>query len=377
MPWCTLTAMVQDTHIHPAAAGPAPAPGGGGFFSRLFEVFTPRRQCMNFENDVVWLHAVSDTLIAAAYFSIPLALLYFVRRRKDLAFNWMFLLFAAFILACGTTHVFGVVAIWKPYYRLDGLVKLFTGAVSVATAVLLWPLVNKALLLPSPEQLRIANAGLQAQVAERLKAEAEARRMSEELDRRVQQRTAELHAVSEERADLLVRERAARAEAERASRLKDDFVATLSHELRTPLSAIMGWAHLLRANPGRPDAAYGVEVIERNTRAQARMIDDLLDMSRIVSGKMRIDAAPVDAAQVIRAAVETVKPAADARGVRITARLADTGRIMGDAARLQQVVWNLLTNAVKYTPRGGDVTVSLEQEDRHLVLTVADNGQGI
>jgi signal transduction histidine kinase/CheY-like chemotaxis protein len=360
-----------------AAAG---APQGGGFFSNLFEVFTPRQQCMNYENDVVWLHIVSDAMIAAAYFSIPLALLYFVRRRKDLAFNWMFLLFAAFILACGTTHVFGVVAIWKPYYRVDGLVKLFTGLVSIATAVLLWPLVNKALLLPSPAQLRLANEDLHAQVAERQRAEAETRRAKEQLEQRVLERTAELHAVSEERAGLLHRERAARAEAERSSRVKDDFVATLSHELRTPLSAIMGWTYLLRANPRRPDAGYGLEVIERNTRAQARMIDDLLDMSRIVSGKLRIDAAPVDLSQVIDAAMETVRPAADAKGVRLERRLdpaAGGAKALGDAARLQQVVWNLLTNAIKFTPRSGRVVVSLASDGPNVQVVVQDTGQGI
>jgi signal transduction histidine kinase/CheY-like chemotaxis protein len=370
--------MLQPAHDHSAMTHAAPSStDGGGFFSNLFEVYTPRQQCMNYESGVVWLHILSDTMIAAAYFSIPLALFYFVKRRKDLAFNWMFLLFAVFILACGTTHVFGVVAIWKPYYRVDGLVKLLTGLVSIATAILLWPLVNKALLLPSPAQLRLANADLEAQIIERRRAEAEARRMSEELEQRVDERTGELKAVSDERAELLVRERAARAEAERASRVKDDFVATLSHELRTPLSAISGWVHLLRTNPGRPDAGYGLEVIERNTKAQSRMIDDLLDMSRIVSGKMRIDVAPVDLAQVIRDATETVRPAADAKGVRLASKLEAAPRIAGDAARLQQVVWNLLTNAVKYTPRGGSITISLTQQGQNAVIAVQDTGEGI
>ena len=370
-------AMAQDTaaHTHPPTHTAAE---GGEFFSGLLEVFTPRQQCMNYEQDVVWTHIVADAMIALAYFSIPLALIYFVRRRKDLAFNWMFVLFASFILACGTTHVFGLMAIWKPYYRLDGLVKLGTGLISIATAVLLWPLVNKALLLPSPAQLRAANAKLAAEVAERQRAEADARHAAQELDQRVQERTAQLQAAAEQRDDLLNSERVARAEAERASRIKDDFVATLSHELRTPISSILGWTHLLRNDLARPDAAYGLEVIERNTRAQARMIDDLLDMSRIVAGKLRLDVQTVDLPAVIGGAMETVKPAAEAKGVRLIDVL-DTkaGPVRGDPARLQQIVWNLLSNAIKFTPRGGRVQVSLIRVNSHVEIVVEDTGRGI
>lgn len=333
---------------------------------------------MNFEPDVVWLHIVSDALIALAYFSIPLALVYFVRKRKDLVFNWMFMLFAAFIVACGTTHVFGVLAIWQPYYRLDGLIKLGTGLISITTAALLWPLIPRALQLPSPQQLRIANARLAGEIVERERAEAEARRASVELEQRVRERTAELNAAAEERAAALERERTARAEAERASRLKDDFVATLSHELRTPINAILGWTQLLRADPGRSDAAYGLEVVERNTQAQARMIEDLLDMSRIVAGQLRLDLQRVNLAEIIDAAIETVRPAADARGVDI-ARMVEpgTGHVRGDPARLQQVVWNLLSNAIKFTPRGGRASVTLRRVDSHVEIVVEDTGRGI
>ncbi|HYD01612.1 MAG TPA: ATP-binding protein [Phycisphaerales bacterium] len=367
-------------HVHQSGAGGADAGAAhGGFWSSLTEVFTPRRVCMNDENDVVWLHIVSDAMIALAYFSIPLALIYFVRRRKDLAFNWMFVLFATFILACGTTHVFGLMAIWKPYYRIDGIVKLLTGLVSIATAILLWPLVNKALLLPSPSQLRVANDQLNSEVVERLKAEEQLRRSAEQLERRVQERTAELQTLAEQRTALLDSERRARAEAERASRVKDDFVATLSHELRTPISSILGWTHLLRADPARPDAAYGLEVIERNTRAQARMIDDLLDVSRIVAGKLRLDVQPVDLAAVLRAAIEIVRPAAEAKGVRLVTELDGGALVRGDAARLQQIAWNLLSNAIKFTPGGGaaEVRVSLKRTGAHAELTVRDNGKGI
>jgi PAS domain S-box-containing protein len=178
--------------------------------------------------------------------------------------------------------------------------------------------------------------------------------------------------------ELLVRERAARAETERASQMKDEFLATLSHELRTPLNAILGWAHVLRAGPPGEDVAQGLEIIERNARVQTQIIEDLLDMSRIISGKIRLDVQRVDLAAVIRASVETVKPAAEAKGIRLHTVLdAQSGPVSGDPNRLQQVFWNLLTNAVKFTPKGGRVQVLLERVNSHLEVSVIDSGEGI
>ena len=183
---------------------------------------------------------------------------------------------------------------------------------------------------------------------------------------------------AEEREQLLARERAARTEAERASRMKDEFLATLSHELRTPLNAILGWATILRTDATPADVTEGVEVIERNARAQARIIDDLLDMSRIISGKVRLDVQRVELAAVLESAIETVQPAARAKGVQLHAVLdRSTEPVNGDPSRLQQVFWNLLTNAVKFTPRGGSVQVLLTRVNSHLEATVADTGEGI
>jgi len=181
-----------------------------------------------------------------------------------------------------------------------------------------------------------------------------------------------------ERDLLLASERTARSEAERANRLKDEFLATVSHELRTPLNAILGYAQLLRLRPIDAHAAQGLEVIERNARIQAEIIGDLLDMSRIISGKLRLDVQPVDLSQVIEAALETVRPAAHARDIRLVKTL-DTlaGPVSGDANRLQQVVWNLLTNAVKFTPKGGRVHILLSRVDSHVEIQVSDTGSGI
>jgi PAS domain S-box-containing protein len=184
--------------------------------------------------------------------------------------------------------------------------------------------------------------------------------------------------VNRQKDQLLESERHARQELERAGRMKDEFLANLSHELRTPLNAILGWAQILRSEPTQEDLRTGIEVIERNARTQAQIIEDLLDMSRIVSGKIRLEVQRLDLAMVVRAAVETVKPAAEAKGVRLQTVLdAFAGPVTGDPNRLQQVFWNLLTNAIKFTPKGGRVQVVLERVDSHLELSVTDTGEGI
>ncbi|HEX4886385.1 MAG TPA: PAS domain-containing protein [Casimicrobiaceae bacterium] len=184
---------------------------------------------------------------------------------------------------------------------------------------------------------------------------------------------------SEERSRLLASERHARSEAEHTSRMKDEFLATLSHELRTPLSAILGWAQVLRSGRASPaDVQVGLDAIERNARAQTQLIEDLLDMSRIVSGKLRLDVRAAHPASFVEAAIETVRPAANAKDIRLElACEPGLQAITGDAARLQQVVWNLLANAIKFTPRGGRIQVALRSAGPHVEIRVADDGVGI
>jgi CheY-like chemotaxis protein/nitrogen-specific signal transduction histidine kinase len=183
----------------------------------------------------------------------------------------------------------------------------------------------------------------------------------------------------ERRERMLQTERAARAEAERVGRLKDEFLATISHELRTPLNAILGWSQLLRRRPmGAPETQSAIEVIDRNARAQAQLIDDLLDMSRFVSGSIRVEMRHVDLAPIVATAVESVQPSADAKRIHLTQTLqTDHAMVFGDAARLQQVVWNLLSNALKFTPPEGRVDVRLERAGGRIDLTVSDTGSGI
>jgi signal transduction histidine kinase/CheY-like chemotaxis protein len=186
-------------------------------------------------------------------------------------------------------------------------------------------------------------------------------------------------ATAAEREDLLTRERAARDEAERLSALKDEFLATLSHELRTPLNAILGWASMLqRGLKDEETFKRGLETIERNARAQGQLIDDLLDMSRIISGNLRLDVQLIEPDKVVEAALGTVHPAAVAKRIDLRVDVArGVGTVLGDPSRLQQVMWNLLSNAVKFTPNGGMVQVMLGRDGQDVVIRVADSGIGI
>lgn len=182
-----------------------------------------------------------------------------------------------------------------------------------------------------------------------------------------------------DREALLQSEQQARAAAERASRMKDEFLATLSHELRTPLNAILGWAGILSRGPtDAEDLRQGLETIERNARAQTQIIEDLLDLSRIISGKLRLDVRRIEMASVVEGAIETVRPAVNAKGIHLKTRFDPTaGSVSGDPGRLQQVFWNLLSNAIKFTPRDGSVDVVLEHLHSHVQVSVIDTGEGI
>jgi signal transduction histidine kinase len=185
--------------------------------------------------------------------------------------------------------------------------------------------------------------------------------------------------VEDERTRLLESEQAARREAEHAARAKDEFLAVLSHELRTPLNAIVGWSHLLRTGQlDEEQARRAVEVIDRNAKAQAQIVADVLDVSRIVMGKVRLDVRPIELAAVVEMALDSLRPAAEAKGIRLETAIApESPRATGDVDRLQQVVWNLLSNAVKFTPAGGRVLVQLGQADGQAEIRVEDTGMGI
>lgn len=355
--------------------------------------FIPHGHCYLWKPGLVWLHLLSDSLIAIAYYSIPITLFYFVRRRQDLPFSWIFLLFATFIISCGTTHILEVWTLWYPTYWISGAVKAFTAIVSLWTALELIPLVPLALALPSPAQLEQTNRALEQQIQERRKVEEELRQSQSQLEQRVQERTAALVEINQQleqeilerqkaeaqREQLLEREQIARTAAESANRLKDEFLAVLSHEIRTPLNPILGWAKLLRG--GKLDAEktqIALETIERNAQLQTQLIDDLLDISRILRGKLSLNVDKVRLTQTIAAALETVRLAAEVKEIQIITQLDPSPKtVMGDTNRLQQVIWNLLSNALKFTPSGGRIYITLEYEDKQAKIRVQDTGKGI
>jgi signal transduction histidine kinase/ActR/RegA family two-component response regulator len=207
-------------------------------------------------------------------------------------------------------------------------------------------------------------------------AQTEAARLHvQELSRYI----SELQRSEEAREQLLLRAERARNDAEAANRIKDEFLATLSHELRTPLTSLLGWSSVLReARRDEKVLAQGLDAIDRNARVQAQLIDDLLDVSRIVSGKLNLDVRPLDICAVTRAAINVVQPAAHAKGIMLDYwAQPGLGAISADSARLQQIIWNLLSNAVKFTPHDGKISVRVERDDPNAKVTVSDTGQGI
>jgi len=337
--------------------------------------FIPHGHCYLWKPGLVWLHITSDVVTALAYYSVAVAIVYFTNERKDLPAHTVILLVGFFFIfaLCGTTHLMEVVTLWHPIYWVSGLIKAVTGAWSFYTfTFLLIPLIPVALDAPSPAQLALTNQELE-----------ESRRCIEainvELEQRVQERTAQLEASNRTKDELLMREQMIRAEAEGANRAKDEFLSVLSHELRTPLNAILGWSAMLRQRTLSQDKVLrALETIERNAKSQAQLIEDILDVSRIITGKLRLQVRPVNLVPVIESAIESVRLAAEAKSIRLQSVLdSQAGLLLGDANRLQQVVWNLLSNALKFTPKDGRVEIRLERVNSHAEITVSDTGLGI
>ncbi|MBD1883824.1 ATP-binding protein [Microcoleus vaginatus] len=342
------------------------------FFSNNF---IPHGHCYLWKPGLVWLHLTSDALTTLAYFSVAVAIVYFTNERKDLPAHTVILLVGFFFIfaLCGTTHLMEIVTLWHPIYWVSGLIKAVTGAWSLYTfTFLLIPLIPVALDTPSPAQLALTNQELENS-RRRIQA------INVELEQRVQERTSQLEASNRTKDELLMREQIIRAEAEAANRAKDEFLSILSHELRTPLNAILGWSTMLRQkNLSEDKVARALETIERNAKSQAQLIEDILDVSRIITGKLRLRVRPVNLVPVIESAIESVQLAAEAKSIRLQSVLdSEAGPLLGDADRLQQVVWNLLSNAVKFTPKDGRVQILLQRVNSHVEITVSDTGAGI
>ena len=266
-----------------------------------------------------------------------------------------------------TANDFGVNYVFRGYTvgAVDYLVKPVHADVLRSKVAVFVELFNRQ------EALRIGQEELESKIAERTKELATANlALSAEIDERTK--------IEKERVLLLRREQAARLEAERANRLKDEFLATLSHELRTPLNAIMGWSHVLsQSTHDRDTVQRAAAVIRQNATSQAQLIDDILDVSRIVGGRLTIDSGMVSLRRVIEDAIDSLMPAAAAKSIHVIRKLEDHLHVLGDRDRLQQVVWNLVSNAFKFTPKGGTVTIVLCDGNGDVCIEVIDTGIGI
>lgn len=335
--------------------------------------FLPHGYCIAWEPGLMALHVVSDAAIALAYYSIPLTLLYFLSRRALPGYNWVLALFAAFILAGGTTHLLGIVTLWEPVYWLQGWLKAATAVVSVATAALIWPLVARALALPAPGELHATNAQLRAEIAERTRAERELRGLHRQLEEKVQARTADLERARNE----LQREV---AERKRIDRHKDELVAMVSHELRTPLTSMSGSLHMLTADDSlsKGEQRELGDIALRSTERLIRLVDSLLDLDRIGSRRTEFAAIPVSLTNLAQMAIQDNEGYARQFDVRLApVDATGAGMVRGDADRLIQVLTNLISNAVKHAPRASDVALTVRENGEQVRVSVTDHGPGI
>jgi signal transduction histidine kinase len=343
--------------------------------------FLPHGYCFTWDPPLLWSMVVGDGLIALAYFSIPVALITLLRKRRDIGAPGTAALFAAFIFLCALTHLVSIWTIWVPAYWLEAITKLATGVVSLVTATLLWPLIPKVLRIPSVNQLQAAIARLETEAVERRRAEARLARMNAELERRIQERTAELEREVAERQRLQDADRARQA-AELASAAKSEFLSRMSHELRTPLNAVLGFAQLSGRALNDGDVARTrtyLQHIEDGGWHLVRMIDDILDISRIEQGRQSFTIGTVDLDAVIAEAHAMAQPLAAERHVALVCDF--TGPlppVKADRTRLIQVMTNLLSNATKFNRAGGEVHIAAEPRDDHrLEIRVRDTGLGM
>ncbi len=324
-----------------------------GFLQRLFSAdgFMPHGMCYMWNPDVIWLNVISDATITLSYYSIPLTLVYFVRKRKDLVFDWMFLCFAAFIVACGTTHLMEIYNIWHPVYWLSGIIKAFTAIVSIITAILLIRIVPLALTLPSPAQLRQSNEALQREIREREEAAIKISALNEALVRQ-------------------------KAQLETANNELETFAYSVSHDLRAPLRHIDGFVDLLREEGG-PTTNAGqryMKVIADSATQMGVLIDNLLAFSRM--GRSGMTPEWVDCNEM----VESVRDefAIDTKGRTIEWHIDPLPKVYVDKALFRQVWANLLSNAIKYTRQRdrAEISIGCREERNEYEFFVKDNGAG-
>jgi signal transduction histidine kinase len=341
------------------------------FLTHLFssQGFEPHGHCYLWLPEILWLHIISDAFIALAYYSIPIALLYLIHRRRDLTYGWMVAMFGAFILLCGTTHVMNLWTVWHGTYRLEGLVKLLTAAVSIATAVALWPLIPTLIALPSPSQLAQANRALQAQIVERQQSEEALRQAHDELEMRVAARTRELLMANGALEDKA-------AELEEANADLAQYAYAVSHDLKTPLRGIHHYADFLyedlETNLGDAHKAY-LDGLRRAVWQAEALVNGLLELSRV--GNRNLVYQTVNLNTLLQEIITSLNMPEDVdivwEGTWPTLEV--------EPVLLGQILQNLISNAAKFncTPRKRVELGWCLVGEHECELYVRDNGLGI
>ncbi len=358
--------------------------------------FIPHGHCYLWQPGLVWLHNASDSIIALSYYSIPGTLIYFVKKRQDLPFDWVFLLFGAFIILCGSGHLMEIWTLWHPDYWQEGILKALTALVSVGTAIALVPLVPKALALPSPAQLEVANQALAAEIGERKKAEEFVRKLNIILEERVKERTQELAIANRELlAEITERKQAQTTlqaytvRLEKSNQDLQDFAFVASHDLQEPLRKIQAFSDRLQSKFGDKLGEQGKDFLNRMQSAAKRMqilIEDLLSFSRVTSKAQPF--APVDLANIVTGVLSDLETRIDRTQGQVTLinKLSngelsedELPTINADSSQLRQLFQNLISNALKFHQPGipPEVVISAQvMSNGYCEIRVADNGIG-
>ena len=348
----------------------------------------PHGHCYLWKPEILWLNVGGDSLIAFAYYSIPPMLFFFARKRKDLAHKYVFVLFGLFILACGTTHLIDIVTVWTPVYRLEGIVKVFTGVVSLGTAVVLYQALPTLLSLPSPEQLSAANLQLRNEVAEKERAQAELKRINEQLEERVQERTKELQKVNESlEREIEVRKIAEEALKQKNEELRhintdlDDFVYCASHDLKAPIINAEALLGALREDlpPHGVEVDNLIERMEQSLVQINRTIADLTTVSQVQKEERNKKLEVVALPELFEQVKENFQNEIYLSDITVEADFSAADTVWFSRRHMQSILHNLLSNAIKYRDpnRHTFIKISTQLLEDYVILSISDNGLGI
>ncbi len=324
----------------------------------------PHGYCFLWLPEIVWLHVIANIMIAVSYFSIPVALWHFAKKRPDMPFSKVFILFATFIFLCGLTHVFGIIVLWLPVYGIEGLVMLATGIASAATALFVWRVMPGALKIPSPLQLQELNHKLSTAY--------------DEVEQKVQERTSEL---AKANAELLE----AKVKADEANIAKSEFLANMSHEIRTPMNAIIGLSNIIAASqPLTAKQKDFIKTLQMSADSLLALMNDLLDISKIESRTVDLEHIPFNLGQIMHEIISMMSMRLKEKGLKFVMddECVEEKMFLGDPTRIRQILLNLCSNAIKFT-EAGSVHISIVCSTHetpgveNISISIKDTGIGI